>query len=487
MSIAGLKSFYHENKTRYQVATEAECEKIIESALRILEETGLAFKHERALAYFREDGCRVEKDRVYIPPALVKKAINSAAKEVVLYDRFGNVAIRAGGANTYFGNGPTNPFYNEFETGKRREARKQDVAKSALVSDALPNIDFIMSLAGIMDWSPQIADVCEMHEMLQNTTKPIVCWGVDVNGVKDQLDMCAAVAGSWEKFIAKPFLACYAGDPVTPLVVPGDAFEKLEYCAKMGVAVIWPSGAQLGTVTPVTIASAVTLGLAENLAALTLTQLINEGTAFVGAVVVLTVDMVTTQSAYGSPEHCLGDSLVADVYHYLNLPTWQTGGATDAKVVDEQAAIETAMQCISNVLSGGNLVHDVGFMDGAMTSHLDMITLADEVIGYARRVGRGVEINDETIALPVIQEVGPGGEFLTHEHTYHHFRNECWQPTLLDRSRYQNWIESPSDMRQRIHQKTEKILAEHQVPALPDDVIAKLDAILEAAQKRLVE
>lgn len=487
MAIEGIKSYYEENKTRYYVATEEQCEKIIMGALTILEKTGMVFKHPRAVEILKNGGCKADGERVWFPPEVVKKAISTAPKEVVLYDRFGNEAIRAGGTANYYGMGPTNPCFNDFETGERRPVLKSDVARSAKVGDALPNIDFIMSLAGITDCNPKIADVCEMHEMLQNTTKPIVGWGVDVHGVKDELEMCAAVAGGWDKLLEKPFIAMYAGDPVTPLTIPVDAFEKLEYCAQKGIAIIWPSGAQLGSTAPVTIAGAITLGLAENLAALVLSQLINEDTPFVGGVVILTVDMITTMSAYGSPEHCLGESIIADIYHYLNLPLWGTGGVTDSKVVDEQAAIETSMQVLSTALSGCNLVHDVGFMDSAISGSLEQIVLSDEIIGYARRIVRGVEINDNTLALDVIDEVGPAGEFLTHVHTFKNFKNELWMPTLIDRSPYQKWEVEKKDMNARIREKTVKILEEHQVPALPAHVVKELDDILAFAKKRIGE
>ena len=197
--------------------------------------------------------------------------------------------------------------------------------------------------------------------------------------------------------------------------------------------------------------------------------------------------MNTTQAAYGTPEHCLGESLVADIYHYLDLPCWETACASDSKIVDEQCALECAFTTLVNCLSGGNLVHDVGFMESAASSHLDLITMADEAIGYARRIRRGVEITPETLALDVIKEVGPGGEFITHMHTYENFRSELWFPNLMDRQRYDVWKENPTDFRTRMHERTKKLLAEHKVPALPDEVVAKLDAILDKAVKRVSE
>ncbi|MDO4541567.1 MAG: trimethylamine methyltransferase family protein, partial [Bacillota bacterium] len=470
------------------VATEAECEIIINGAFQILEEVGIHINSEEACDILSGAGCTVDENRIVkIPRELVKKAIESAPSHIQIYNRNGEPAMDLGGTNVYFGNGPTNPFYNDFETNERREARKSDVTLTARLSDALPNIDFVMSLAGIRDWNPLIADVCEMHEMLQNTTKPIVCWGVDVEGLEEQFEMLAAVRGGWDKFLEKPMAICYAGDPVTPLNIPEDAARKHIYCAKRGMTVLWPSGMQPGAVSPITLAGSQALGIAENLAGLVLTQTINPGCGYMAASVMLSFDMWTNQAAYGTPEHCLGESMTADIYHYLGLPLWSTGCATDSKIVDEQAAMEAAFTALNDVLSGANLVHDVGFMDSAMTSHLDMVTLADEAIGYARRVGRGVEITEENLLLDVIKEVGPCGEFITHPSTFEHFKQEYWFPNLLSHERFDVWKENPTDMRTRIHERTKKLLAEHKVPELSADVVAQLDATLAKAKTRIGE
>ena len=485
MAIEGLKSYYQINGGLFHAVSEVECERIINAALTIMETTGLEVQHERAVALLDKAGCRKEGKTVIFPRNLVIRCINSAAPELVLYDRFGNVALRAGGSNTYYGLGPTNPFFNDFETGRRREAVRRDVTYSARVADACPNIDFVMGLAQISDCPVPISDVVEMYEMLTNTVKPVIGWGVGVEGLREQVEMCSAIAGSRKDLIDKPFAALFPGCPVTPLIIPHLIYEKLEYCVQSGLPVIWMSGAQLGSVAPVTMAGALASGLAEMLAGVVLSQLIREGCSIACGMVVLTVDMSTTHSAYGSPEHCLGESIVADLFHYLNLPSMQTGGVTDSKLVAEQAAIETSMQIIMNSLSGGHLVHDVGFLDGAMSGALEQIVMSDEIIGFARRITKGMKINRDTLALDVIHEVGPGGEFLTHEHTFEHFREEFWFPTLIDRQLYSSWSKTSLDMRSRIHNKTAGILAEHRAPALPEEVMEQLNYILEQAQTRI--
>ncbi len=484
MAIEGLKSYYQENKKSYQTLSEKDCETIINAAFCILEHTGLDIQHPRARKLLTDAGAKIEENAVKIPRQLAVKCINSAGKEMVLYNRFGEEKIRAGGTRTYFGLGPTNPFFNDFETGEHRKAQRGDVAKSATVADACPNIDFLMGLSQISDYDVELSDMYETYEMLTHSTKPVISWGVGVDGLKGQVDMAAAVAGGKEKLIEKPFMALFPGCPVTPLIIDANIFEKLEYCAQSGLPLIWMSGAQLGSVTPVTIAGAASMGLAEMLGGIILSQLVNEGCTIACGVVVLTVDMGTIHSAYGSPEHCLGESVLADLFHYLNLPTMQTGGVTDAKVVDEQAALEASMQVLINILSGGNMVHDVGFIDGAMSGALEQIVLTDEIIGYARRIERGVTVNEDTLALDVIHEVGPGGEFLTNEHTFENFRDEFWFPTLLTREVYGNWEQNKMDMRTRLRNKTARILSEHKAEALSDEIMQKLDEILANAEKK---
>ena len=486
MAIEGITSYYHENRPLLSVASEKECERIIEGSLEVLEKTGMVIQSPRALNLLVENGCSAEGDKVKIPSSLVKEAISSAAKEMVLYTRNGEEAMRVGGLSNYYGPGPTNPFVNDFHTGEVRSPQKSDIGNTATVVDACEHIDYVMGLANVMDYDVCVADVAETHEVLQNTTKPSVLWAVDPTGMQDTFDMCAAVAGGWEKFLEKPFMCMFPGCPQTPLILNADIYNKFEYAIKKGVPCLVMTGPQLGAVAPVTMAGSTIIGLAEMFTMLVLSQLLRKGSVLVMGIVVVTMDMKSTRSAYGTPEHCLCDSLQSDIFHYLNLPHVGTGGVTEAKIVDEQSAIESSMQILTDTLSGSNMVHDVGFLDGAMSGSLDQIVMCDEIIAYAKRFTKGINFDDEHLALEAIHEVGPGGEFLTEEHTFDNYRDELWVPSLHDREQYATWLtEGKKDMRTRIHEKTAHILTHHSCEPLSKEVIGKLDEIWERAQKRV--
>ncbi len=162
-----------------------------------------------------------------------------------------------------------------------------------------------------------------------------------------------------------------------------------------------------------------------------------------------------------------------------------TAGASEAKVLDLQAAIESTMQAVLSGLSGATLVHDVGFLDCANIGSLEALVMNDEIIAMTRRIMRGIEISDDTLMLDLIDQIGPGGEFMSTKETARRCRTEIWNPTLMDRKAWVNWEAAGSQtMNDRIQARLREILATHQPPPLPDGAAEQIEAILQAADVR---
>ncbi|MDD4262316.1 MAG: trimethylamine methyltransferase family protein [Syntrophaceticus schinkii] len=487
MSIQSIESNYgggHQS-VHFKVLSDQQCEKIIGAALEILERTGVDINCEEALSLLKEAGCFIDGKRVRIPSYLIKKALQTAPSRVVLADRNGNRKLFLEGNNSYFGLGPTCPNFIDAETGERRKATKQDVVNTAVVADKLPNIDYVMSLSMISDHTPALADVHEVHAMLQYTTKPLAGWAFNAAGMQDIIDMCSVVAGSLEELQRNPFIVLYS-EPTSPLTHSNDALKKLLLTAENRIPVVYTPGMIIGGTAPVTLAGALAVGVADNLTGLLLSQLKREGAPFIGAAPGGPMDMATMQHCYGAPELLLQQAASTDIYHYLKLPIWGTAGTTDSKIVDEQAAIDDAIQVFAGALSGAHLIHDVGFIDLGMTGSLEQMVLCDEIIGYVRRFVYGLEINDETLALEVVDQVGPGGQFLGTKHTFRNFKERSWKPTLFDRRSFEQWEkDGKKTMGQRVHEKVKQILDEHQPQLLPEEVIKQLDAIVDRAEARI--
>ncbi len=197
------------------------------------------------------------------------------------------------------------------------------------------------------------------------------------------------------------------------------------------------------------------------------------------------MDLRSGRPSYGSPEMSLLSAAMADISRWLGVPFMGTAGASEAKVLDLQAAIESTIQVVLSGLSGATLVHDVGFLDCADIGSLESLVMNDEIISMVRRIMRGVEVSDETLLLDLIDQVGPGGQFMSERHTARHCRAEIWTPTLMDRQPWVNWQSAGAQtMLDRIRAKLREILATHQPPPLPAGAAEKIEAILREAEER---
>jgi trimethylamine--corrinoid protein Co-methyltransferase len=240
-----------------------------------------------------------------------------------------------------------------------------------------------------------------------------------------------------------------------------------------------------GATAPTTSAGILVTALCESLHGLVISQAIRPGVPFVIGGVVSIMDMQYSCLAYGAPELSLQSAALAEMGRHLGMPVWSTAGCTDSKILDEQAAIESAISILFAGLSGADLVHDVGFIEGAMTGSLQMATMSDEVISFVKRLLRGIEVTPETLASKVIHEVGPGGHFLGTDHTLRHFKREFWFPRLLDRSRWEEWqADASRSMGERVQVYLEDILSNHRPIPLASSVQDRINTILANAEAR---
>jgi trimethylamine--corrinoid protein Co-methyltransferase len=367
------------------------------------------------------------------------------------------------------------------------ETRVADIARGALVADALPDIDWVMPMGSSQDVPAFAADLHEFEAVVTHTTKPAVFIGYSKRGFELVYEMAAAVAGGIDELREHPFLLAYP-EPITPLVFPPEVVDRIFIAADLFMPQIPGSTQQLGATAPVTLAGAVALAVAEGLLSVVLVQLRRRGAPCFLSANVSGFDMAKTMLSIAAPEMSLGLSAQAEVAQSFGLPTWGLAGSTDSKALDAQAGIESAFSILAQGLGGLNLIHDVGYMDGGMICSAEMLVLGNEVVGMAKRFIRGITVNAETLARDVIQKVGPGGNFIQEEHTFRHFRNELWMPTLMSRQPYETWRQQGSkDMARRVREKVKAILDSHKVPPLPDKTLAALEKLKRDGARELTK
>ncbi len=467
------------------ILNEEDKERLHLATLEVLRRTGVRVHHERALALLEQAGCPIsDGNLVRIPPHLVEQAVRTAPPSITIYDRLGQPAMYLEGRNVYFGTGSDLPNVRDVHTGERRPARKADVADAARVCDALPHISFIMSMALPSDVPIAVSDVHSFEAMLTHSTKPIVYTAHDAAGLELIVAMAAAMRQDMEDLRRRPFLILYA-EPTTPLQHSFEAVDKLLFIARSNLPAAYVPGSISGAAAPITPAGAMVVTNAELLSGLVIAQLERPGAPCIFGSGTGPLDMRTMVNMYAAPEFMLMTSAMAEMGRYYRLPTWGFAGCSDAKLFDQQAAAEGALWIMAAALSGANLVHDVGYIESGLTCSLEMLVTMNEVIDMVRHTLRRVDMSPEALALEVIDQVGPGGDYLSTEHTLRHCR-EGWLASLFDKWGYAEW-EAAGGLTagERANQKARQILETHRPAPLSDAQRRRLDEILERAERRL--
>lgn len=466
---------------QFAVLSDSQLQDLHFAALEVLRRTGIRFHHQEALELLKKSGAFISNGNlVKFPARLVEDAIASTPSRIVMCDRDGQPAMFLEGSKVYFGTGSDCLYLLDPETGEHRKFTQADLINAYRLCDALPNIDFLMSVGIPSNADPASTYDIQMALMLEHTTKPIVFVTNDRASCQRAIDMAAAVAGGYEALTEQQHILLYS-EPSSPLQQSETAVDKLLLIAEYGLPVVHSPGPQMGASAPITMASGLAMSLAEILSALVVHQLKRRGAPFVFGAGLHHMDMGATQICYASPEFQLTKAAIAELGRWYGIPTWGYAGCSDAKVMDEQASLEAMLSVLMAKFSGANLIHDVGYMENGLTTSFEMIVLTDELIAMTDHIMKGIEVSEDTLMLDELDTVGPGGHFLDTDQTLNRFR-EFWFPGLLDRDRREQWLEDGSmTLGQRLNARVREITKEHQSKPLDPVKKQKLQEILAQA------
>jgi trimethylamine--corrinoid protein Co-methyltransferase len=459
---------------------ETQVRELHNASLEILMRTGVRLFLPEAVDLLKQAGAFVsEGNRVRIPPGLVEKALTTVPKRVTLYDRHGRTALFAEESRCYYGTGSDCLHIVDHRTGQRRDPVLRDVAEAMTICDALHNIDFVMSMFLPVDVNPMVSDRYQMELMLNRTTKPLVYVTNEFSGTVDAVEMAEIVAGGAEALRQRPTIAHYI-NVTTGLRHNEEALQKLLFMAEKGLPAMYIPVSLGGTTGPITQPGGVAIIYAGVLAGLVLSQLKREGAPFIvpgwgGSA----LDMKTLVSPYCTPNW---GSTAQALAHSYRLPMFGLAGCSDSKVVDQQAAAEAALTLISETLGGANLIHDLGYLESGLSGSLAQLVICDEIVSWIGACLAPTVVDDETVPLDLIDEIGPDGQWIDSDHTRRHLR-EQWYPTVFDRGNYDQWMaRGGKTLGERAAAKVEKILATHQSEPLPEDIQKALRAVVERAE-----
>ncbi len=468
--------------------TEDDLETIHHASLELFQDVGVKIENERAAEIYFSSGCKVDKKGNYwivrIPPYIVEDSIRSAPHHVVLKGRTPTYDYSVDPKSVSFTTFGECTRIIDLETREIRQTAQKDVADIARLCDSINDIKIVHRPVASLDKPPGTHPVYNAEALFGNTCKHINIGPINALNLSTIAKMAAAHVGGMDKFAERPIFTTIIC-PSSPLHLEKDAADMIIGSAKLdGGGIIAHPVPLAGATNPVTLAGTVINQNVEALAALILAQLVRRGTRTMFGTVSTIMDMRTTTAPFGAPELGILSAAAAKMAQYYRLPCIVPGSHSDSKVLDPQIGYESAIGALLGALAGANFVYGLGTLEGALTFDYAKFMMDIEMSRMITHVLNGIPLTDEQMALDITRKVGPGGEFLSTDHTLKHMR-ERFQPSLFDRNRRDTWKAlKVKDLNERAYAAAKRQLDTH-VPDPPSEDTKKETA--EIIAEYLVE
>ena len=462
----------------YQPLDDAGVTSIADAALDILEKSGMAVYSDSGFSALKEAGADVDEATriVRMPRALVEDALDSNPSSITLFSRDEGHEYDAvlEKNRVHYGTGGTAIYVLDPDTGERRQSLNRDVVLNARMVEALDNIHlFTINVFPNEIEDKNHIDVNRFFHAFDNTTKHVMGGIYSLEGCKNVVDMAQTIAGDAEALRREPFVS-FITLIISPFKVDEDYGEMTCYLAQEGLPVVVPTEPICGTTSPITLASNVLTHITETIGGVTMVQCVNRGAPAICGSVGSITHLQTMDHLGGPIERAMINAGVSQMAQHFGIPLYSTGGTSDSKAVDIQAAYESAMSSLLVAMSGANYIHDIaGLMEADLTVSYEKLVMDNEILGMTQRVLRGIEVDDETLAKDLIIEKGPASDFLAEMHTIEHMRDEFYETTISNRDKRESMMPG-SDAWSRAKQKVADIRAAAPASRLDADIRGRL-------------
>ncbi len=469
-------------RPRFEVLDRDLVDRIVDEALQLLRRPGVKVEEPEATRLLVEAGARVDGERVQIPETMVRRALDTAPRSFDLFDRAGHPAVRYGQGAVQFDPGSSGVAVLDPETLDTRQSRAADLARLIQVADALTAYDAVSTAIVCHDVPTEIGDLYRLFVVLVHSSKPVVTGAFTPRGSGVMLDLLAIDAGGRDALAERP-RAVFDVCPSPPLTWSEFACRNVMDLARAHVPAELISMPLAGVAAPVTLVGSIVQHAAETLAGIVLHQLATPGAPIVWGGAPTIVDMRTGSTPMGAIETAMIDAGYAAVGKSLGLPTHAYLGATDAKVIDAQAGLETGMTALVGGLAGIDLISGAGMLDFLLAQSAEKLVIDADVIGMVQRLLRGVGTPTGTLATGWFEAAGPEGRFLELQDTRRLFRQEQFLPSkVIDRSSRRAWLDAGGlDAFARARARADELVAAHRDPELDPAVATALVATVHHA------
>jgi trimethylamine---corrinoid protein Co-methyltransferase len=456
--------------------------RILDEAFQLAMNPGIRVLSKPARELLAAAGAQVNETTgvANIPEKLIRNALETVPKIFHLYNRHGERAVTYGGNDVHFDPGSSCVNVLDPETLKQKPAKTTDLIRLVKVAEMLPQYD-AQSTAVVCDDVPkQIGDLYRLYIVLMHSIKPVVTGSFTNRTLQAMIEMLAVFAGGQAGLLKQP-QAVFDVCPNPPLTWGNFGADNLIALAHAGVPAEMVSMPLAGAAAPVTLLGAITQHAAECLSGITIHQLANPGAPIVWGGAPAIFDMRKGTTPMGAVETAMIDAAYAQVGKSLNLPTHCYLGASDAKVIDAQAGLESGVSAIIGALAGVNMISGAGMLDFLACQSPEKLVVDAEAVAMAKRLLAGLEVRTETLATAFFEGINFKGDFLKQRVTRELFSVEQYLPSaIIDRDSVRGWQHDGSlDTFSRAKLRTTELIREYHQPQIAIDRKAELDLIVE--------
>ncbi|CAB1057693.1 hypothetical protein D1BOALGB6SA_2446 [Olavius sp. associated proteobacterium Delta 1] len=473
----------------YTPLSPDQIETIHDASLTIIESIGLTYESglDATIEMLEDAGATIDRNqaRVIFPRKLVLEQVAKAPEQVILCSRDEKNDLDLSRHQVYLGTGGAAIQILDPGSNNARPTTLNDLYQLGRLVDALDNIHFFLRPCIPTDIPEKAYDANVFYACLKATAKHVMAGVNDEKGFFTVLDLASMVAGGLEKLKAHPFISIITSFAISPLKLCTQSTLIMQECVRNQIPVALSSAPMAGSTSPLTMAGTLAQLHAEQLAGITICQLTNPGAPILYGGIPGMSNLRTMGYLGGAVECGMMNAAIHQLAHHIGLPNYNSSGLTDSKIPDTQAGWEKAMTTLLVAMAGSNYVHHAaGMLESMLTVAYEQFVIDDEIIGMCCKVLKGITVDTERLALEVIDTVGPGGNFITADHTMDHLHTEYFRGNgVTDQQGRDKWSEDGSpDARKRACDIVRKILAEKERsyidPKVDQTIRKKYDILL---------
>ncbi len=471
-------------KISLNILTDDEVRQIHTATLDVIENVGVRFPSPQALDILEAHGATIDRVKMVarIPGHTIEEYLAKAPPTYTLSAMDPALDLPLDGNHSFLGTDGCGVEIIDAFSGERRRSTKQDVSDVARVADYLPGIAFHWAPLSAQDCNPASRGLHELDAIWSVSRKHAQTETiVEAREMRFAIEMAAALAGGRDELRKRPLLSimqCTA----SPLGQDGGSIEAGLLAAEAGLPVGYMTMASCATTGPATLAGNLVVGNAEVIAALALMEMHAPGCPVYYAAAQTAADLRTGAYTGGGPADFLFGAATNVLADFYRVPLSMGAYATGAKQPDWQAAVDNSLSAFMAVSTLSDMLLGAGLLHGSRIFSYEQLLLDCEIWDILHATFQGIIVNDETLALEAIRQVGPSGNFLGNKHTVKHMR-ELWQPSLMDRRPYEVWEQKHDGARDFAREKARKILTEYRPDPLDPRLKAEFQRIIAEAEK----